>query len=176
MIYRNRVNISADSNGAGGVVNTLPYAWPADVPINPGDIAVFGQSTAPTGFTKLTTHNNKALRIVSGTASAGGTLPFTTVFTSQTPTVTGLSLDSTTITIPTMPGHTHIVQGATLNTCSYPVPCVYYAAWNHLPPGVLSTSSSGIGGGLGHTHASTTISAAVPLGVNYVDIILAQKN
>ena len=176
MIHRNWVNIGADSNGAGGVVNTLPYAWPVDAPINPGDITVFGQSTAPTGFTKLTTHNDKALRIVSGTASSGGTSSFTTVFTNQTPTVTGLSVGSTTVTTATMPGHTHIVQGSTNNTCSYPVPCVYYSTWTHLPPGAASTASSGIGGGLGHTHTSTTTSTAVPLGVNYVDIILAQKN
>lgn len=176
MIHRNWVNISADIYGSGGVINTLPYAWPSDIPVNPGDVAVFAQTNAPTGYTKLTTHNDKALRIVSGTASSGGTRTFSTVFTSQTPTVTGLSVGSTTVTTATMPGHTHIVQGSTNNTCSYPVPCVYYSTWTHLPPGAASTASSGIGGGLGHTHTSTTTSTAVPLGVNYVDIILAQKN
>jgi hypothetical protein len=44
---------------------------------------LFVQTAAPTGWTKSTTHNNKALRIVSGTASSGGSVAFTTAFASQ---------------------------------------------------------------------------------------------
>ena len=46
----------------------------------PGTRMLFQQTAAPTGWTKDTTHNDKALRIVSGTASSGGTLSFSTVF------------------------------------------------------------------------------------------------
>src|SRR4029079_16837724 len=53
--------------------------------IIPGDTAaIFMQTAAPTGWTKVTTHNNKALRVVSGTASSGGSTAFTSVFTSRT--------------------------------------------------------------------------------------------
>ena len=46
---------------------------------------LFMQAAAPTGWTKDTTHNNKALRIVSGTGGvAGGTTAFSTVFTART--------------------------------------------------------------------------------------------
>lgn len=45
---------------------------------------VFVQTSAPTGWTKSTTHNDKALRIVSGSASTGGSTAFTSVFASRT--------------------------------------------------------------------------------------------
>ena len=58
-----------------------------------GTLMLFQQTAAPTGWTKQTTHDNKALRVVTGSASSGGTSSFTTVFTNQTPTITtsGLS-------------------------------------------------------------------------------------
>jgi hypothetical protein len=59
----------------------------------------FQQSSAPTGWTKDTTHNDKALRIVSGTASSGGSLAFSTVF-SRTAT------DSHTLTHAELPNPT----------------------------------------------------------------------
>lgn len=40
----------------------------------------FQQDNAPIGWIKDTTHNNKAFRLVSGTPTTGGSLPFTTVF------------------------------------------------------------------------------------------------
>jgi hypothetical protein len=48
-----------------------------------GTAMMFVQTAAPTGWTKSTTHNNKALRVVSGTASSGGSVAFTTAFASQ---------------------------------------------------------------------------------------------
>ena len=58
-------------------------------------VTVFFESSAPTGWTKLTTHDNKALRVVTGTGggfgsggtSGAGGSPFTSTF-SQVP-VTG---------------------------------------------------------------------------------------
>jgi hypothetical protein len=44
---------------------------------------VFQQDAAPTGWTKDLTHNNKAMRIVSGTVGSGGTVAFTTAFASK---------------------------------------------------------------------------------------------
>ncbi len=52
-----------------------------------GTRMIFAQTTAPTGFTKDTSnYNNHALRVVTGTASTGGTVDFVTAFASQTPT------------------------------------------------------------------------------------------
>ena len=49
-------------------------------PFPSGTLMLFAQSSAPTGWTKSTTHNNKALRVVSGSASSGGSNAFTTAF------------------------------------------------------------------------------------------------
>lgn len=51
-----------------------------------GTKVLFQQTAAPTGWTKDVTHNNKALRLVNGTVTTGGTTAFTTVFASRTPT------------------------------------------------------------------------------------------
>jgi hypothetical protein len=47
---------------------------------------LFAQTSAPTGWTKnVSTGDNSALRVVTGTASTGGSVAFTTAFASQTP-------------------------------------------------------------------------------------------
>jgi hypothetical protein len=48
---------------------------------------LFAQTSAPTGWTKnASTGDNSALRVVTGSASTGGSVDFTTAFASQTPT------------------------------------------------------------------------------------------
>jgi hypothetical protein len=66
--------LTAASSGAS------PSAFPS------GTAMLFIQTAAPTGWTKSTTHDNKALRIVSGTAGSGGSVAFTTAFASQSVT------------------------------------------------------------------------------------------
>jgi hypothetical protein len=63
-----------------------------------GTVMLFGQTAAPTGFTKMTTNNNAALRVVSGAASTGGTVDFTTAFASQAVAGTVGTSGSTTAT------------------------------------------------------------------------------
>lgn len=76
------------SNGTTWTSGSAP-GFPA------GTAMMFVQTAAPTGWTKSTTHNNKALRVVSGTASSGGSVAFTTAFASQA--VSG-SIGNTTAT------------------------------------------------------------------------------
>lgn len=45
-----------------------------------GTKSLFQQSSAPIGWTIDTTHNDKALRVVSSSPTSGGTSPFSTVF------------------------------------------------------------------------------------------------
>ncbi len=54
-------------NGLDGRVSAIENGVHAS-----GKKMLFQQSTGPTGWTKDTTHNDKALRVVSGTASTGG--------------------------------------------------------------------------------------------------------
>jgi hypothetical protein len=65
---------------------------------------LFVQTSAPTGWTKSTAHDNKALRVVSGSASSGGSVAFTTAFASQA--VTG-TVASYTLTTADIPSHNH---------------------------------------------------------------------
>lgn len=85
------VQISTTSASGGGVPS--------------GTTMLFQQTAAPTGWTKQTTHNNKALRVVSGTASSGGSVAFTTAF-STSRTVSG-SVANHTLTLSEIPSHNH---------------------------------------------------------------------
>jgi hypothetical protein len=69
-----------------------------------GTKMLFQQTSAPTGWTKDTTHDNKALRVVSGTAGSGGSINFTTAFGSQ-------NVGDTALTSAQIPGHTHTFSG-----------------------------------------------------------------
>jgi len=103
---------------SGNLLTSNGSAWTSAAPaasggFDSGTLMLFQQTAAPTGWTKQTTHNNKALRVVSATASSGGSVAFTTAFASQTPTgsvtitsVTG-SAGSTTLSTPQIPSHTH---------------------------------------------------------------------
>jgi hypothetical protein len=76
--------LTAASSGAS------PSAFPA------GTVMLFAQTAAPTGWTKnTTTGDNSALRVVTGTASTGGSVAFTSAFASQA--VSG-SIGNTTAT------------------------------------------------------------------------------
>lgn len=84
---------------SGNVLTSNGTVWAsvANPPaFSAGTVMLFRQTAAPTGWTKDTTnYNNYALRVVTGTASSGGTVAFTTAFASQTPAG---SLSSTTAT------------------------------------------------------------------------------
>lgn len=71
---------------AGTSVNTTQIATTAYVTtaignadaFPSGTLMLFQQTAAPTGWTKSTTHNDKGLRIVSGTVGTGGSVAFST--------------------------------------------------------------------------------------------------
>ena len=119
-----------------------------------GTVMLFVQTAAPTGWTKSVAHNDKALRVVSGTASSGGSVAFTTAFAS------GLSAGATTLSTAQIPSHTHsgIVRSA--GSFSF-AGCGSYFDFNQ------STNATGGGGSHDHTLPSFAVS--------YVDVIIATK-
>jgi hypothetical protein len=128
-----------------------------------GTALTFVQTTAPTGWTKSTTHDNKALRVVSGTASSGGTVAFTTAFTSQA--VSG-TVGSTTLSTAQMPSHNHTYGVAsTTNSGTALQPFSLQSSTN---------ATSNTGGGGSHDHTFTA--PAIDLAVQYVDVIIATKD
>ena len=162
---------------AGGVYkftySTSAVAWIAHCvydetdEIPSGTVMLFVQTAAPTGWTKSTTHDNKALRIVSGTASSGGSTAFTSVFASRTPAGT---VEARTLTVNMMPSHTHTAdQGGDTQSISYD------------PGGASATlansanlTTNARGGGDSHDHGFT--GTAMDFAVQYVDVIAARKN
>jgi hypothetical protein len=151
-----------------GTINLIPQ----------GTAMLFAQTAAPTGWTKVTTHNDAALRVVSGTATSGGTRGFTSTFVS---TVVSGTVGDTTLTEAQIPSHRHLSgviddspnaffnQGA--EGPSYVGPDgidgnnndSYYAGY-----------TSYTGGGEAHSHSFTGTS--IDLAVKYVDVIIATKD
>ena len=171
------------SNGAGA----LPTFQAAGGGFASGTVMLFAQTAAPTGWTKnTTTGDNSALRVVTGTASTGGSVGFTTAFASQTPTgsvsissVSG-SAGATTLTTPQIPSHSHVQRFA--NTTGAPAPFVIERniSTNALQDGPSTGSTGGDGS---HTHpfsfssGSGTFSGnAINLAVQYIDVIRATAN
>jgi hypothetical protein len=151
-----------------------------------GTAMMFVQTSAPTGWTKSTTHNNKALRVVSGSASSGGSVAFTTAFASQG--VSG-TVGSTTLTTSQIPGHTHIVTtyGFAGDLGFQPQQAGGDGSWygfQDVPEGTHNESGPGgstsaayarsTGGGGSHNHSFT--GTAIDLAVQYVDVIIATKD
>lgn len=127
-----------------------------------GTAMMFVQTSAPTGWTKSTTHDNKALRVVSGAASSGGTTAFTSVFTSRT--ITTANMPSHTHTL-TDPGHTHGITVA-----NSPGGGLLYAG--STPGGTTSSNSATTG----ITIANTGSGTAMDFAVQYVDVIICTKD
>lgn len=167
-----RVPMIADTTNGVRVASTGEFAA--------GTVMLFVQTSAPTGWTKSTSHNDKALRIVSGTASSGGSTAFTTVFASRSVPTT----DSTTLSTSQIPAHQHftMISNSTSNTTpsasntisvgnNYGTDNSYSIAANSSTADVGLTSSTG--GGTGHTH---TIGTAMDFAVQYVDVIAATRD
>ena len=138
---------------------TTQTTAPVGASIPAGSVVLFYQAAAPTGWTQVTTQNNKALRVVSGTgAGTGGSVDFTTAFAS------GLSAGATTLTTAQMPAHTHSYA---VVSSTYNVPTGFDAS----PfTGTTSATTGSQGGGGSHNHTLPSFA------VQYIDIILASKN
>ena len=151
-----------------------------------GSRTIFFQASAPTGWTKITTYNDKALRVVSGTS--GGTIagitPFSSIFPSSAVSpislnIIGLTVGSTTLDTTMIPSHAHPVNAG--GNALRPG-----AAGTPASPGTLAvspgTTTGNTGGGLGHAHpvtydsASSSFASTIDLRVQYMDFILCSKD
>jgi len=150
-------------NGSGAVT---PYLESTVVtpPFPSGTRMLFQQTAAPTGWTKITTFNDAALRIVSGAASSGGVTGFSTVFSGS-----GVTSSSTVLSTAQIPSHSHSLS---------PNFNVNFTRTQFDPTGAACLTSeaggptfsiSNTGSGSGHTHTNT-------MEVLYVDTIIASKD
>lgn len=154
---------------------------PYDATFPEGTTTVFNMDSAPTGWTKLTTWDQYALRVTSGTGGGtGGTVNFGSVYTSQTFAGTvsvSFPLGGTGPSLAPTPAHTH--PGAafgsnspTFTVTTFPGSNTLYAF--HNPD---STASYGTGGdhshpaGIGGTWTGNT----VDFSVKYLDVCVCQR-
>jgi hypothetical protein len=175
-IHANTLRIMAGTS-AGFHVNALNLTYGGNIDKFPsGTKMLFQQTAAPTGWTKDTTHDNKALRVVSGTAGSGGTVAFSTAFASQA--VSG-SVGNTTLTADQISAHTHgyhvgyrLSGGSGFNGEGITGGPANSTQQNFNAIGPQTTFSAG--GGQAHNHSFT--GTAINLAVQYVDLIIATKD
>lgn len=172
--------IAALAGTSGFLKKTAANTWSLDTstyittPVPAGTAMLFQQTAAPTGWTKQTTHNDKALRVVSATASSGGTTAFSSVFASRTPagtiantTATGTisnttatgTVGSTTLSTAEIPAHAHQIVEAGANSNAL------YNTFSLTAANTIATSAAtnasrndgtgNTGGGGSHTHSFT---------------------
>jgi len=148
-----------------------------------GTALLFQQTTAPTGWTKSTTHNDKALRVVSGSASSGGSVAFTTAFASQAVAGTVGTSGATTLSTAQIPSHSHtapsvVLWGAAVTGTPNLFCGTTTAANSGTPTSTYYGPNTGAaGGGDSHTHSGGTFTGtAINLAVQYVDVIIATKD
>ncbi len=167
-----------DANGdvdAGALDNV-----PSQEVFASGTLMLFQQTAAPTGWTKQTTHNDKALRVVTGSAGSGGSVAFTTAL--GTPAVSGSvsvsgNISDTTLSTSQIASHAHGYRAAGGNT--NPNNATYGGANNAIVvTNNASTGNAGGGGSHNHGHnlAGSLSSATTTINVNYVDLIIAAKD
>ena len=143
---------------------------------------IFKQNSAPTGWTKVATNDNSALRVVTGTPGTGGTQPFTTAFASWTPTIT-MSNDAHILSTAQLPSHTHTFGGWSSGTVNPAINSNIMTAniFGNETGGWGVANAGGVGAQTGtvgdpHTHDNTATSSAKNLDISYVDVIIATKD
>ena len=156
-----------------------------------GTTMLFQQTAAPTGWTKHTSHNDKALRVTSGTVGTGGSVAFETAFASQTPAGTiSTSVSGTvanhTLTTSQIPSHTHSGnvdlrtnwESGTSSQSPVGTGDARYDGSGSSP----SFTTNATGGGGAHNHGwsgsatSTFSGTAINLDVQFVDVIICTKD
>ena len=150
---------------------------------------LFQQTTAPSGWTKDSSRNNRALRIVNGSVGDGGGNGFAEVLNSTVTTSNG-SVSNHTLTSSQIPSHYHFAfrsgnhgqhrNGSPMTANNYPSSGSgagnLYESYNIGQSGSVSNvgRTSSVGSNSGHNHGFTNPN--FNLNVLYTDVIIAQKN
>lgn len=163
---------------SGNVLTSNGTTWASAIPsaeFVSGTRMTFNQTAAPTGWTKDTSTNNAGFRLVSGSVSSGGSVDFTTAFSStRAVTVTSVSgsTGATTLSTPQIPSHTHtttaFTSGAPNDNTAF-----FNTGGSNTP---VSTGATGGGGSHNHPFSFSSGAGTVNLAIKYVDLIIAQKN
>lgn len=146
----------------------------AGLPFPAGTKMLFKQTAAPTGWTKDVADNDKALRVVSGTAGTGGSTAFTTVFAARTVAQANLPNVNFTVSIGSGQGsHTHTTGNLYYQAGGANVQSGANQAHEALGSGALTAATLPAMSG---TAASGGSGTAMDFAVAYVDVIIATKD
>lgn len=132
-------------------------------PVTPsGSVMVFPQTTVPTGWTRISTFDDAALRIVgSAVPGSGGVNGFLSQLVNQiTSTGTALSLSQ-------IPVHTHS-YGVKVDA-GHGSGSEFVFEQQITPPVSVTISTTNQGSGAAHSHTVT-------LNTKYLDVLIASKN
>lgn len=197
------VGSTAPNNPVDGMLwinnATSPYTiqafngsgWDIISGVPSGTRMLFQQSTPPTGWTKVTSYNNWALRVTSGTVTTGGGRDFTDTFKIGYPT-SGTVMGHE-IKVDEMPVHSHGVK----DTGHDHIATQFYGSRTDNIPGPAQDNIEGAAGnftyqrpvmvpnttgislfntGGSREHAHNFQGAGIDLDVKYVDVVIAQKD
>lgn len=147
-------------------------------PIPAATVMLFYQNAAPTGWTIVTTQNNKALRVVSSAGGvSGGSVGFTTAFASQAVSGSVGTSGATTLSTAQIPSHNHAItsNGFAAGTSVSDSGTNAILQTSCVVRSTTVTGSTGSGGS--HDHSGGTFTGtAINLAVQYIDVIIASKN
>ena len=150
--FRNYVSYMLGATGlpADSIVGGIPS----------GTTMLFAQAAAPTGWTKQTTHNDKSLRVVSGSGGgSGGVQAFSTVFGRT-------AVDWSSLSIAQLAAHTHnITVQKNASTLT-----------GDLVRGAPNDTDGTVAGGALSTGSNAAHSHGLDLRVQYVDVIICLKD
>jgi len=140
----------------------------------------FHQTNSPTGWTKVTTHNNKSLRVVSGNGGgSGGSITFSSVLRDNAPLVASGSYSLPTNT------NNHTLSISEISEHTHSFPGVFDAGGNADVQNAAGWSrdstpvTGSAGGGQSHNHpisAPNVITnkslGGIDIAVQYIDTII----
>ena len=161
-------NTSPDNNGNVALVIPEPKT---DIPS--GTKMLFNQSAAPTGWTKQTSVDNAALRVVSGDTGGGtgGSIAFSTLFATGKAVSLSGNVGATTLTVAQMPSHNHTERGCT----AYGKNASVSASEERGGEIATNTLTANTGSSSSHTHTLAG-TATIALNVKYTDVIICAKD
>ena len=148
---------------ASGDIATKAYV-DSIIAFEAGTVMLFFQDDAPTGWTRLTAQNDKALRIVSNNGGvAAGIAQFTNVFGA------GKLAGATTLTAAQsgLPAHEHTYNKVVINTGAGVIGDSGFAA--DQPISAATTGGAAAGAASSHNHT-------LSLDLQYIDVIMASKD
>lgn len=146
-----------------------------------GTKTVFEMATSPVSWTKDTAKNQSTLRVVNGSVSPGGSVPFATIFTPAFPVSGSTSSMPSPNTTPSAPDNISYIQtsagpfsiqpatvsGPQIVAHSHP-----YSSWqgsaHFLRPGTQNQGGSQVGSGTGVTGGNAGHTHSAPQGTLHV--------